>query len=186
MRTFFLISLVVSFCAGPQSGVFSSGDVPPCDPDVPVGHELIEATVGGELCRAPVAEAYESAIATASSTMIITASFEHDSEDFAAIEWELVVPNAVGAYTCPPLQDLQPHDPQVTVFIALNNDLAGGRTHTDQGSCEVEVLSAAPEIGDVFEGTFSAQVARVHAGQLVQTDVEEGSFRAVRGSHPSF
>lgn len=48
----------------------------------------------------------------------------------------------------------------------------------DGGVCNVTVTTAAPEIGDVFEGTFDAAVAALGGSDL--TLLTEGRFRAPR------
>jgi len=48
------------------------------------------------------------------------------------------------------------------------------------GSCSAEVTQAAPNVGDVVEGTFSGTVPRLSGGNIPSVTVTNGRFRATR------
>lgn len=83
----------------------------------------------------------------------------------ATLGWTLYVPNSVGTSTCIP------------DWVALFE--AGRMLRSDRGSCSVTVTVAAPALGDVLEGTFTATLTTLTSP--VQTAVvTSGAFHVTR------
>lgn len=79
--------------------------------------------------------------------------------------WTLYVPNSVGTSACIP------------DWVALFE--AGRMLRSDRGSCSVTVTAAAPALGDVLEGTFTATLTTLTS--TVQTAVvTNGAFHVTR------
>ena len=79
--------------------------------------------------------------------------------------WTLYVPNSVGTSTCIP------------DWLALFE--AGRMLRSDRGTCTVTVTAAAPALGDVLEGTFTATLTTLTLP--VQTAVvTNGAFHVTR------
>jgi len=79
--------------------------------------------------------------------------------------WTLYVPNSVGTSTCIP------------DWVALFE--AGRMLRSDRGTCSVTVSAAAPALGDVLEGTFTATLTTLTSP--VQTAVvTNGAFHVTR------
>jgi hypothetical protein len=85
--------------------------------------------------------------------------------------WNVWVTNSVGTSSCPP------------DWIAVYNPPgSGGTLRSDAGgSCEVTVTRAAPALGDVIEGTFSATLKTMESASTPRTAVvTNGAFHLTR------
>ncbi len=83
----------------------------------------------------------------------------------ATLGWTVYMPNRVGTSTCIP------------DWVALFE--AGRMLRSDRGSCSVTVTAAAPALGDVLEGTFTAMLTTLTSP--VQTAVvANGAFHLTR------
>jgi hypothetical protein len=82
--------------------------------------------------------------------------------------WNVYVPNSVGTSACPP------------DWIALF--AAGGNPRSDGpgASCSVTVTRAAPALGDVIEGTFSATLTTIPPSEPRTAVVTNGAFHVTR------
>ena len=82
----------------------------------------------------------------------------------APTAWNLYVMNQVGMHDCG----------MGWVGLFDNN----GNPRSEQGSCSVNVTSAAPSVGDVIQGTFTATLKSTTPARTVT--VTDGAFRVVR------
>jgi hypothetical protein len=81
--------------------------------------------------------------------------------------WNLYIDNSVGTSTCPP------------DWVALFED-TGDVLRAEGGSCSVTVTAAAPALGDVIEGTFTATLKTLAPDAPRTAAVTNGAFRATR------
>jgi hypothetical protein len=79
--------------------------------------------------------------------------------------WNLYIPNAVGTSVCIP------------DWVALFE--AGRMLRSDRGSCSVTVTAAAPALGDVIEGTFTATLTTL-VSPVETAVVTNGAFHVTR------
>jgi hypothetical protein len=82
------------------------------------------------------------------------------------LRWFILAPNDRGTFTCMP----------GARYIELTPTAQGGATHTSPGTCSVTITAAAPNVGDVVQGTFTATLV----GQGTVRAVTNGSFRLPR------
>jgi hypothetical protein len=82
----------------------------------------------------------------------------------ALLGWSLYVRNSVGTGTCIP------------DWVALYEQ--GRMLRSDRGSCSVTVTAAAPALGDVLEGTFTATLTTFDSPD--QHAVTNGAFHVTR------
>jgi hypothetical protein len=85
--------------------------------------------------------------------------------------WNVWFTNSVGTSTCPP------------GWIAVYDPPGGGGTLRSDagGSCSVTVTRAAPEAGDVVEGTFTATLKSMSTASPMRTAaVTNGAFHVTR------
>jgi hypothetical protein len=82
----------------------------------------------------------------------------------ATLGWSIYVMNSVGTSTCIP--------DWVSLFEV------GRMLRSDRGSCSVTIASAAPALGDVIEGTFTATLTTLDSPQ--QYAVTNGAFHVTR------
>ncbi|HEX6276257.1 MAG TPA: hypothetical protein VFZ53_24625 [Polyangiaceae bacterium] len=96
--------------------------------------------------------------------------------------WVINVPNYDGADTCGTATiTLTQADGADTVYY-LSDPYVGMEV-----GCSLFVEHAAPNVGDVIEGTFSGELGRIPGGPDDRVSVTEGAFRAPRtadGSSP--
>ncbi len=86
-----------------------------------------------------------------------------------ASAWNLYVSNSVGVSECP------------SDWIALFDAPGGGDLRSDGGgSCSVNVTAAAPALGDVIEGTFSATLKTMTSTPQITAVVTNGAFHVTR------
>jgi len=85
--------------------------------------------------------------------------------------WNLSVPNRVGTTTCPP---------SWMALFQLNAPIVC--SDGPAASCSVTVTAAAPALGDVFEGTFTATLSPFGADPSTarMTVVTNGAFHVTR------
>jgi hypothetical protein len=81
--------------------------------------------------------------------------------------WSLYIPNSVGTSECPP--------DWVALFEA-----SGDTLRSDTGSCSVTVTAAAPALGDVVEGTFTATLKTLAPDAPRTAAVTNGAFHVTR------
>jgi hypothetical protein len=81
--------------------------------------------------------------------------------------WNLYIPNSVGTSTCPP------------DWVALFEDTGDG-LRSEGGSCSVTVTAAAPALGDVIEGTFTATLKTLPPEAPRTAAVTNGAFHVTR------
>ena len=81
--------------------------------------------------------------------------------------WNLYIANSVGTSTCPP------------DWVALFED-TGDLLRSEGGSCSVAVTAAAPELGDVIEGTFTATLKMMSSEGPRTATVTNGAFHVTR------
>lgn len=86
--------------------------------------------------------------------------------------WFILTDNAVGTTTC--------LSGGYYIELTAEDPAPGGATHKDPGTCNVTLSAAAPEMGDVVEGTFSATLVD---GDAVH-EVTNGSFHLPRIDSP--
>ena len=86
-------------------------------------------------------------------------------------QWVLVIRNAVGHWTCPADGSI--------VLQPVDSSASGLSTSATGGACAFEVTSA-PEVGGVFEGTFTATIARLTGTMRAPAAVTNGAFRVPR------
>ena len=91
---------------------------------------------------------------------------EADAEN-AEWQWVLILRNTTGSAACGYIV-LQPVDTPTMAFASYGAD----------GACAVTLTAAAPDVGDVIEGTFTATLDQV-SGQMLK-QVTGGSFRVPR------
>ena len=84
----------------------------------------------------------------------------------APTAWNVYVQNQVGMHDCG------------SGWVALFDNNGNPRSDQGGGSCSVNVTSAAPNIGDVIEGTFTATLKSMTPPRTVT--VTDGAFRVVR------
>lgn len=84
----------------------------------------------------------------------------------APAAWNLYVRNQVGMHDCS------------MGWVGLFDNNGNPRSDQGGGSCSVNVTSAAPAIGDVIEGTFTATLKSTTPARTVT--VTGGAFRVVR------
>ena len=84
----------------------------------------------------------------------------------APTSWNLYVQNQVGMHDC------------AAGWVALFDNNGNPRSDQAAGSCSVNVTSAAPAIGDVIQGTFTATLKSTTPARTVT--VTDGAFRVVR------
>ena len=85
-----------------------------------------------------------------------------------ASAWNLYISNSVGVSACRP------------DWIALFDAPGGGDLRSDAGgSCSVTVTAAAPALGDVIEGTFSATLKTMTSNPRTAV-VTNGAFHVTR------
>lgn len=89
-------------------------------------------------------------------------------------QWSLVLPNATG-----PLAACS--GGYVVLQTAGSGTMAFGSFGAD-GACAADVTAAAPDVGDVFEGMFTATLDQVSGAMLKQ--VTNGAFRVPRIAGP--
>ena len=81
--------------------------------------------------------------------------------------WTVYIPNSVGTHAC-----------TMQTWIMLL-ETVGGRTDAQGAGCSVTVMRAAPALGDVIEGTFTATLGSLSsAGPLIT--VTNGAFHVTR------
>ena len=90
---------------------------------------------------------------------------EADAQN-AEWQWVLILRNAPGP-ACGYVV-LQPVNASTMAFATYGSD----------GACDVDLTAAAPDVGDVLEGTFTATLDQVSGSMLKQ--VTSGSFRVPR------
>jgi hypothetical protein len=81
--------------------------------------------------------------------------------------WNLYISNSVGTSTCPP------------DWVGQFED-TGDLLRSEGGSCSVTVTAAAPALGDVIEGTFTATLKTMPPETPRTAVVTNGAFRATR------
>ena len=81
--------------------------------------------------------------------------------------WNLYIANSVGTSSCPP------------DWVALFEE-TGDTLRAEGGSCSVTVTAAAPALGDVIEGTFTATLKTLAPDAPRTAAVTNGAFRATR------
>ena len=84
----------------------------------------------------------------------------------APTAWNVYVLNQVGMHDCS------------MGWVALFDNNGNPRSDLGGGSCSVNVTSAAPAIGDVIQGTFTATLKSMVPARTVT--VTDGAFRVVR------
>jgi len=84
----------------------------------------------------------------------------------APTSWNLYVLNQVGMHDCG------------MGWVGLFDNNGNPRSDLGGGSCSVNVTSAAPAIGDVIQGTFTATLKSTTPARTVA--VTDGAFRVVR------
>jgi hypothetical protein len=81
--------------------------------------------------------------------------------------WNLYIANSVGTSTCPP------------DWVGQFED-TGDLLRSEDGSCSVTVTAAAPAVGDVIEGTFTATLKTMAPETPRTAVVTNGAFHATR------
>jgi len=81
--------------------------------------------------------------------------------------WSLYIPNSLGTSACPP--------DWVALFEA-----AGDTLRSDTGSCSVTVTAAAPALGGIIEGTFTATLKTLSSETPRTAAVTNGAFHVTR------
>ena len=81
--------------------------------------------------------------------------------------WNLYIANSVGTSTCPP------------DWVAMFED-TGDVLRSEGGSCSVTVTAAAPALGDVIEGTFTATLKTLAPETPRTAAVTNGAFHVTR------
>jgi hypothetical protein len=83
--------------------------------------------------------------------------------------WNVYITNGVGSSVCPP------------DWIAVYNPPGGGgMLRSEGGTCSVTVTRAAPEVGDVIEGTFTATLKTMPPSEPRTAVVTNGAFHVTR------
>lgn len=83
--------------------------------------------------------------------------------------WNVWVTNSVGTSQCPP------------DWIAVYDPPGGGGTlRSEGGTCAVTVTRAAPAVGDVIEGTFTATLKTMAPSDPRTATVTNGAFHVTR------
>jgi hypothetical protein len=135
-------------------------------PDGGTGEFFVEARVDGEIVRGE-------ADVRAYWYQGLTQGYLNVEAVAGAREWVIGAPNYDGANTCGPgTITLMEHDGDQTTY-----HLSDPFVEVMHG-CSLLVSNAAPEIGDVIEGTFSGELTSVPGGTTIS--VTDGVFRAVR------
>jgi len=136
--------------------------VPDGDPTLDVAHpgDFIAADVDGTNLRAELTPSAGNEGLT--SADLIWANAGTTSTTFG---WNFYVKNAVGTFDCPPS------------WMAL---FQPGRMFTSGGgSCSITVTHAAPALGDLLEGTFSATL-KTSTSTVETAVVTNGAFHVTR------
>jgi len=81
--------------------------------------------------------------------------------------WTVYIPNSVGTHAC------------VGQTWIMLLDTASGRTDADGAGCSVTVTRAAPTLGDVIEGTFTATLGSLTTATPLVA-VTNGAFHVTR------
>jgi hypothetical protein len=176
-----LLVLSMGLCAASQGacggGAAKAGDasardglvtiagrnLPDAGPAIDAAHpgDFISADVDGTTVRAELMPAAGTMGLT--SDALIWASAGTTS---TTLGWNFYVPNAAGTFSCPPswMALFEPG----RIFLA---DAAG--------SCSITVTQAAPALGDVLEGTFSATLKTTSSTPQTAV-VTNGAFHVTR------
>jgi hypothetical protein len=135
-------------------------------PDGGTGEFFVEARVDGEMVRGEAdvrAYWYEG----------LTQGYLNVEAIAGAREWVIGAPNYDGANTCGAATiTLMEYDGDQTTY-----HLSDPFVEVQHG-CSLLVSNAAPNIGDVIEGTFSGKLTALPGGTTIS--VTDGAFRAVR------